>query len=909
MKSWVPLSSALVSVLFLVCPIHSETDETKPQCGCEGCVTPNPNDCSGYYQCQSGVRDLLYCAPGLNFNPATKACDIPKNVRCWNYHCPALRGMFKNVYDCGSFWHCSNGIPYLKDCPANLHWSVERNRCEWPCFAKCDPSVPPCPTDPTIIHPTQEPCGCKGCLTPHPLICSAYYRCRDGHRELVFCPSGLYFNKDTKVCDHPENVPCWDFICPVKNGMFKNVFDCGSFWHCSNGIPYLKDCPANLHWSVERNRCEWPCAARCDPSVLPCPTDPTPGNCSCNGCFTPHPLICSAYYVCRDGRRELVFCPSGLYFNKDTKVCDYPENVRCWDFICPVKNGMFKNVFDCGSFWHCSNGIPYLKDCPANLHWSVERNRCEWPCVAKCDPSVSPCPTDPSTTNPDTCDCNGCLTPHPFNCSAYYICIHGHQKLLFCPSGLYFNKHTKVCDYPENVRCWHFICPAKNGMFKNVHDCGSFWHCSNGIPYLKDCPANLHWSVERYRCEWPCVARCDPSVPPCPTDPTIDNCSCNGCLTPHPFNCSAYYRCRDGRRELVFCPSGFYFNKDTKVCDYPENVRCWHFICPVKNGMLKNVFDCGSFWHCSNGIPYLKDCPANLHWSVERNRCEWPCVAKCDPSVPTCKPSTTQTPDPWCPCSKCISEDPFDCRAFFKCEDGSRVKMYCPNGLYFNRVTRVCDYPGNVQCREIGDPVLCKGPNGKFVFPGNCNKYIECIHGIAFITECPKGQTFHRLKLLCVPSDSGCGTWEKSPICTTLNGLFPKEDDCTKFYHCSSGIAYLKNCPAHLHFNPYLQVCDWPRNVRECGKVIDPTPPVCIANPNIKCPSCACRVADPYDCSSFYECNGEGIACKRTCPSGLVFNVIKMECDIHQNSDCSLAVSNEKQEDEENNQHVTNAPN
>lgn len=220
--------------------------------------------------------------------------------------------------------------------------------------------------------------------------------------------------------------------------------------------------------------------------------------------------------------------------------------------------------------------------------------------------------------------------------------------------------------------------------------------------------------------------------------------------------------------------------------------------------------------------------------------------------------------------------------------------MYCPTGLYFNRITKVCDYLENVQCRDIGDPILCKWPNGKFIFPGNCKKYVECINGIAFITECPKGHTFDRLRLFCVASGSGCGEWEKSPVCTTLNGLFPKEGDCTKFYHCSNGIAYLKTCPASLYFNPYLQVCDWPRNVRKCGIVTDS--PACIPIHNIKCPSCACRVADPNDCSSFYECTGEGIACKKTCPAGLVFNVIKMECDMLHNSDCSLAVSKKEEQ-------------
>lgn len=30
-----------------------------------------------------------------------------------------------------------------------------------------------------------------------------------------------------------------------------------------------------------------------------------------------------------------------------------------------------------------------------------------------------------------------------------------------------------------------------------------------------------------------------------------------------------------------------------------------------------------------------------------------------------------------------------------------------------------------------------------------------------------------------------------------------------KFYHCSNGVAFVKDCPSPLKFNPKLQVCDW----------------------------------------------------------------------------------------------------
>ncbi|MGW7455669.1 carbohydrate-binding module family 14 protein [Streptomyces sp. NPDC054787] len=42
--------------------------------------------------------------------------------------------------------------------------------------------------------------------------------------------------------------------------------------------------------------------------------------------------------------------------------------------------------------------------------------------------------------------------------------------------------------------------------------------------------------------------------------------------------------------------------------------------------------------------------------------------------------------------------------------------------------------------------------------------------------------------------------------------LFANPDDPTTFYHCAWDVAHLKACPGPLHFNPVLQVCDWPED-------------------------------------------------------------------------------------------------
>ena len=59
---------------------------------------------------------------------------------------------------------------------------------------------------------------------------------------------------------------------------------------------------------------------------------------------------------------------------------------------------------------------------------------------------------------------------------------------------------------------------------------------------------------------------------------------------------------------------------------------------------------------------------------------------------------------------------PYDCNLFFECPDGAL--MSCGDGLVFNPISNICDWPGNVNCTnkpnpnpgdccEIGDEVRC----------------------------------------------------------------------------------------------------------------------------------------------------------------------------------------------------------
>lgn len=49
-----------------------------------------------------------------------------------------------------------------------------------------------------------------------------------------------------------------------------------------------------------------------------------------------------------------------------------------------------------------------------------------------------------------------------------------------------------------------------------------------------------------------------------------------------------------------------------------------------------------------------------------------------------------------------------------------------------------------------------------------------------------------------------------------FTGLIPHPMYCQFCYLCDDGVAYLRECPSGLYFNPRLESCDLPQNVPEC---------------------------------------------------------------------------------------------
>jgi hypothetical protein len=223
--------------------------------------------------------------------------------------------------------------------------------------------------------------------------------------------------------------------------------------------------------------------------------------------------------------------------------------------------------------------------------------------------------------------------------------------------------------------------------------------------------------------------------------------------------------------------------------------------------------------------------------------------------------------------------------------------------------------------------------NGAFPHETLCEYYYDCWEGDATLCRCTEGYLFDLTYNGCnfpeyvdcgsrinpgtgptpPPRDTttkGTGPTEQPPPggefdCPALEGLYPNPEDCSTYYQCAGGVAFLEHCPPNLVFNPRAEVCDYPENVPECdGSATNspnttttttttlapppsnettlappPSNETTIRPPGFVCPKEDGFFPNPEDCHSFYVCFNEE-ALLVPCPNGLAFNPDTDTCDL-----------------------------
>lgn len=133
-------------------------------------------------------------------------------------------------------------------------------------------------------------------------------------------------------------------------------------------------------------------------------------------------------------------CQKGLIFRQSCNCCDWPTTTTpatttttiSVAFCSGKSDGIYANLNNPNSFYHCSNGLTHVQNCPANLVFRESCKCCDWPSS----------PADGFCTGKR----NGNYA-NPNNPKSFYSCSNGLTYIMNCPADLIFWQSCNCCVY------------------------------------------------------------------------------------------------------------------------------------------------------------------------------------------------------------------------------------------------------------------------------------------------------------------------------------------------------------------------------------------------------------------------------------------------------------------------------
>lgn len=140
-----------------------------------------------------------------------------------------------------------------------------------------------------------------------------------------------------------------------------------------------------------------------------------------------------------------------------------------------------------------------------------------------------------------------------------------------------------------------------------------------------------------------------------------------------------------------------------------------------------------------------------------------------------------------------------DCTLYYQCEHGLPHIRSCPDGLYFNAVYNVCDWPDLSGCIANDAPEQDDARPVPPVDEEEENDNDGPAYQVpGFYTSCPAPGYRYTVSL---PHPS-----------------------CSLFYKCVHGIAWESRCPDGLVWNVAYTSCDWPSSANCVENAAPPQP-------------------------------------------------------------------------------------
>ncbi|XP_018373002.1 PREDICTED: uncharacterized protein LOC108767562 isoform X2 [Trachymyrmex cornetzi] len=518
-------------------------------------------------------------------------------------------------------------------------------------------------------------------------------------------------------------------------------------------------------------------------------------------------------------------------------------------------------------------------------------------------------------------------------------------------------------------------CPEINPQNETVFiphesDCTKFYSCHMGVkgkpidcPFMDENGNKLHFNPKLQVCDWPWSAGCQTSssttsssIPttiitpntttsPTPTTPTPSSPTPTTTSSPDntvpssistPTTTTPTTTCTTPTTTTPTTPITTFSTKTTteitittpiteittKIPNKPREK------CPPKESTeearIAHPCLCNRYYDCIDGEKILQTCPIGKHFDYVREICDWVSVVKCIRPIPTFNILTSDIDDYNTTCApegRAFQHDT-DCSAYYLCSNGEKILRQCMEGLHFNMIIQICDYPQkscdlNRSSPRINLDICPPSDSVQEVFLPHeceCTQYYECINGKKFLRFCPNRLHFDPVWQICNdPIEAKCVA---DTISTTSTSIFttlstteaideprttcppkgsteklrlPHPCICNQYYECVEGDKVLRTCPIDMYFDDATEVCDWSTEVKCISQFPSHDIQINDYDINNKCSPNGRAFNHENSCTEYYLCS-EGEKVLQYCLEGLHFNVSIQMCDYPQKK-CDLTIS------------------
>ncbi|CAG2178459.1 unnamed protein product, partial [Oppiella nova] len=328
-------------------------------------------------------------------------------------------------------------------------------------------------------------------------------------------------------------------------------------------------------------------------------------------------------------------------------------------FRCPLYDGDFTNPNNRHQYYQCLNSKPYLKTC------------------------LSGCPEH----HPGK-------FKHPSSQNLYYECWEGIAITKSCGDGRheYYecrNDVPLIEVFDETVgQC---VETNRRALKKMVIISGRIEFDDNGVKVVDVWDNVDQWWKRTYdggpliilvSCEtW--VIR-GTTIRPANEYPFV--CPQPDGYSPHPYNSSQYYLCRNGNSYLMTCPADTVFDGRQTCIDA--------FRCPQYDGNFTIANNRRQYYQCTNGRHVLMTCSYGTYFDELTRRC-----------ITGGRDDRDREPDyVSCPKEEDRFAHPSNQSQYYECHSGRYVLRSCPYGLYYDEQAQYCI--------RFGNQFYCPQPNG-----------------------------------------------------------------------------------------------------------------------------------------------------------------------------------------------------